>query len=125
MTGSQLDDEVERFHNRALKGSNPYVWLDTTYLKARQNGQVVSVAVMIAIGVKAGTGKREVLGLDRGPARVGLHSGSHSTCDVGDGRSLVIRINDIGSTSARFAPRPTTRGPRARLTVAMPQAEYA
>jgi len=60
---------------------------------------------------------KEALGLDVCPARVGLHSGSQSTCDVGDGWSLVICINDIGSTSAR--------GSRTRLTVVMPQAEYA
>jgi putative transposase len=38
----ELDAEVERFRQRPLTGSYPYVWLDATYLKARQDGQVVS-----------------------------------------------------------------------------------
>lgn len=64
----ELDTEVERFRSRELTGSHPYVWLDATYVKARQDGQVVSVAVVIAIGVNAESGQREVLGLDVGPS---------------------------------------------------------
>jgi transposase-like protein len=62
-----LDAEVERFHTRPLTGPYPYVWLDATYLKVRQDGRVVSMAVVIAIGVTA-EGRREVLGLDIGPS---------------------------------------------------------
>ena len=68
----QLDEEVERFRNRPLEGPYPYVWLDATYLKARQDGRVVSTAVVIAMGVKADTGEREVLGLDVGPSEDGV-----------------------------------------------------
>ena len=64
----ELDGEVERFRNRPLEGSYPYVWVDATYVKARQDGRVASVAVVIAVGVKAETGEREVLGLDVGPS---------------------------------------------------------
>ncbi len=67
----ELDEEVERFRNRELEGPYPYVWLDATYLKARQDGRVSSVAVVIAVGVKAQTGEREVLGLDVGPSEDG------------------------------------------------------
>jgi len=67
----ELDEEVERFRNRELEGPYPYVWLDATYLKARQDGRVSSVAVVIAIGVKGDTGEREVLGLDVGPSEDG------------------------------------------------------
>ncbi len=67
----ELDAEVERFRSRPLRGgSYPYVWLDATYLKARQDGQVVSMAVVIAVGVRS-TGEREVLGLDVGPSEDG------------------------------------------------------
>jgi putative transposase len=68
---AELDEEVERFRNRPLEGSYPYVWLDATYLKARQDGRVASTAVVIAIGVKGETGEREVLGLDVGPSEDG------------------------------------------------------
>jgi putative transposase len=64
----QLDEEVEGFRNRPLEGPYPYVWLDATYLKARQDGRVVSTAVVITVGVKGESGEREVLGLDVGPS---------------------------------------------------------
>ena len=67
---SELDAEVERFRTRKLEGPYPYVWLDATFLKVRQEGRVVSLAVVIAIGVGAG-GQREVLGLDVGPSEEG------------------------------------------------------
>jgi putative transposase len=67
----ELDEEVERFRGRPLEGSYPYVWLDATYLKARQDGQLVSTAVVIAIGLNAQSGQREVLGLDVGPSEDG------------------------------------------------------
>jgi putative transposase len=68
----ELDAEVERFRTRPLSGSvYPYVWLDATYLKARTNGRVTSQAVVIAIGLNAATGQREVLGLDVGPSEDG------------------------------------------------------
>jgi len=56
-----LDEPVKAFRERPLEGDYPYVWLDATYLKVRQNHRVVSMAVVIAIGVRA-TGEREVLG---------------------------------------------------------------
>src|SRR5215216_1734384 len=64
----ELDEEVERFRGRQLEGSYPYVWLDATYVKARQDGQVASMAVVIAVGVNADSGEREVLGLEVGPS---------------------------------------------------------
>lgn len=66
----ELDAVVERFRTRPLAGAYPYVWLDATYLKVRQDGRVVSMAVVIAIGVHE-TGQREVLGLDVGPSEDG------------------------------------------------------
>jgi len=59
--------EVSAFLNRPLEGEWPYVWLDATYLKMRQNGRIVSVAVIIAVGV-SGDGRREILGLAIGPS---------------------------------------------------------
>jgi putative transposase len=68
----ELDAEVERFRTRPLSAAPyPYVWLDATYVKARTNGRVTSQAVVIAIGLNAQTGQREVLGLDVGPSEDG------------------------------------------------------
>jgi putative transposase len=68
---AQLDEEVERFRGRQLEGSYPYVWLDATYVKARQDGRVASMAVVIAVGVNADSGEREVLGVEVGPGEDG------------------------------------------------------
>lgn len=65
-----LDAEVERFRTRRLVGPYPYVWLDATFVKVREQGRVVSQAVVLATGVKA-SGEREVLGLDVGPSEDG------------------------------------------------------
>jgi putative transposase len=67
----ELDEEVERFRNRPLEGPYPYVWVDATYLKARQDGHVASTAVVIAVGMNGESGEREVLGFDVGPSEDG------------------------------------------------------
>ncbi len=67
---AELDEEVERFRSRPLEGPYPYVWLDATFVKVRRDGRVVSVAIVIAIGVRE-TGEREVLGFDVGPSEDG------------------------------------------------------
>ena len=62
---AKLDVEVDAFRTRTLGHvAFPYVYLDATYVKARDSDlhQVVSRAVVIATGITA-TGDREVLGL--------------------------------------------------------------
>ena len=61
----ELRQEVEQFRNRPLQESYPYVWLDATYLKVRQNHRVVSKAFVIAVGVDE-NGERHLLGFDLG-----------------------------------------------------------
>jgi transposase-like protein len=67
----ELDTEVERFRTRKLDGAYPYVWVDATFLKVRQDHRVVNMAVVIAVGLNAATGQREVLGVDVGPSEDG------------------------------------------------------
>ncbi len=64
---SEIDERVKLFLKRDLAGQWPYLWLDATYLKSRENGHVVSRAAVIAVGVNQ-EGRREVLGLACGPA---------------------------------------------------------
>jgi putative transposase len=66
----ELDAEVERFRNRPLGESYPYLWLDATFVKVREAGRVVSQAVVVAVGVTA-SGVREILGVDVGPSEDG------------------------------------------------------
>lgn len=59
-----LDVKVEEFRNRPLTGSPyRYVWIDALYIKAREGGRTVSVAVGIASAVNH-DGKREIIGVD-------------------------------------------------------------
>ena len=63
----EIGERVGAFLDRPLEGDWPYLWIDATYVKVRQNGRIVSVAVIVAVGVNA-DGRREVLGLDIGPS---------------------------------------------------------
>ena len=58
----EIDERVKAFLTRPIEGDWPYIWIDATYLKVRQAGRIVSVAVTIAVGVN-GDGRREVLGM--------------------------------------------------------------
>ena len=62
---ASLDDQVDAFRTRRLDAAYPYVWVDARYEHVREGGRVVSMAVVVAYGVRA-DGVREVLGLDVG-----------------------------------------------------------
>jgi putative transposase len=64
---AELDGDVAAFRSRGLEGEHPYVWIDATYHKVRQDGRVQSMATVVAIGVAA-TGERQILGVDAGPS---------------------------------------------------------
>ena len=57
----QIDNRVQAFLNRPIEGEWPYLWLDAMYIKTRQAGRLVSVAVNAE-------GVREILGLRIGPS---------------------------------------------------------
>src|SRR5436190_9573464 len=63
----EIDQRVKAFLDRPIEGDWPYLWIDATYVKVRQAGRIVSVAVIVAVGVNA-DGRREVLGMDIGPS---------------------------------------------------------
>src|SRR5829696_7264358 len=62
---ASLDEQVDAFRTRRLDASYPYVWVDARYEHVREDGRVVSMAVIVAYGVRA-DGVREVLGMDVG-----------------------------------------------------------
>jgi putative transposase len=63
----EIDERVSAFLSRPIEGSWPYLWIDATYVKVREAGRIVSVAVIIAVAVNT-DGRREVLGLEVGPS---------------------------------------------------------
>jgi transposase-like protein len=63
----EIDGRVNAFLARPIEGEWPYVWIDATYIKAREGGRIVSTATIIAVGVNT-DGRREVLGVATGPS---------------------------------------------------------
>lgn len=57
----EIDQRVAAFCERPIEGQWRYLWLDATYVKARHDGRIVSVAVVVAIAVNT-DGRREILG---------------------------------------------------------------
>src|SRR6478735_220099 len=55
----EIDERVKAFLERPIEGDWPYLWIDATYLKVRQAGRIITVAVTIAVGVNS-DGRREV-----------------------------------------------------------------
>ena len=64
---AEIDERVHAFLDRPIEGSWPYLWIDATYVKVRQSGRIVPVAVIIAVAVNT-DGRREVLGMEVGPS---------------------------------------------------------
>lgn len=57
----ELDKKVEAFRSRPLTESYPFVSIDATYFKVREDHRVISKAFMIAYGTND-KGEREILG---------------------------------------------------------------
>ena len=64
---AEIDERVHAFLARPIEGDWPYLWIDATYVKVREAGRIVSVAVIIAVAVNT-DGVREVLGMAIGPS---------------------------------------------------------
>ena len=59
----KLDKTVKEFRERTLAGEYPFMTVDATYFKVRENGRIISKAFMIAYGTNS-EGHREILGFD-------------------------------------------------------------
>ena len=58
-----LYKDVEAFRTRPLNGPYPFLTVDATYFKVRENHRIISKAFMIAYGTNS-QGVREILGFD-------------------------------------------------------------
>ena len=109
----EIDERVQAFLSRPIEGEWPYVWLDATYVKARRDHHIVSVAVIVAVGVN-NDGRREVLGMTvghseaepfwveflRSLARRGLRGAKLVISDAHEGLKAAI-VKVLGATWQR------------------------
>jgi putative transposase len=109
----EIDERVRTFLSRPIEGEWPYVWLDATYIKARRDHHIVSVAVIVAVGVNT-DGRREVLGMTvghseaepfwveflRSLARRGLRGAKLVISDAHEGLKAAI-VKVLGATWQR------------------------
>ena len=58
-----LDVSVKEFKERKLEGDYPFLIVDATYFKVRENHRIISKALMIALGINR-NGKRAIVGFD-------------------------------------------------------------
>jgi transposase-like protein len=66
-----LDEQVAAFRNRPLDaGPYAFVWVDALTQKVREEGRIINVHALVAVGVNA-DGHREILGLDVATAEDG------------------------------------------------------
>jgi len=67
----EMDKELEVFRNRKL-GEFPYMMLDARYEKIRHGGQIIDMAILIAIGINR-NGYCEILGVSVSMSEAEIH----------------------------------------------------
>ena len=90
----EIDTRVHSFLERPLEGDWPYLWLDATYLKVRQDGRIISIAAIIATGVNQDR-RREILGLGLGlseAATFWIEFRRSLLCHVPKGQQTVVSV---------------------------------
>jgi putative transposase len=102
-----LDEEIEAWRNRPLD-EHPYLILDARYEKVRHGGQVVSCAVLLAVGVSAG-GKRCVLGVSVSLSEAEVHW-----------RGFLESLKERGLHGVRFITSDDHAGLKAALAALFP-----
>lgn len=60
---AKLDEQLDQFAKRRLEQPYPYLIVDARYERVREDGRIVSRAVLIAIGINW-EGRREILGVE-------------------------------------------------------------
>jgi putative transposase len=107
---TELDRGVQAFRERRLDEHRyPYVWLDAKVEKVRQGGQVVQMAIMLAIAVNE-RGEREVLGIDAGIGETGAAWTGFLRSLVTRGLSGVRLVTSDAHVGLREAIRATLIG---------------
>jgi transposase-like protein len=95
----EIDERVNAFLDRPIESDWPYLWIDATYVKVRQNGRLVSVAAIIAVGVN-NDGRREMLGMDVGPSEAETFWAESLDVGPSEAETFWAESLDIGPSEA-------------------------
>ena len=98
-----IDGRVHEFLDRPIEGHWPYLWIDATYVKVRDGGRIVSVAVIIAVAANT-DGRREVLGMAVGPSEAEPFSKLKAALRKGAARTVEALWKLIRKLLKTFAP---------------------
>lgn len=101
---AELDPLLEKWRQRPL-GETVYLFLDARYENVRVDGQVVSMAVLLATGIEP-EGKRRILGVSVGMSEAEVHWRTFLQSLVGRGLRgvrLIISDDHAGLRQARQA----------------------
>jgi transposase-like protein len=102
---AEIDEKVKAVLSRRSRATGPYLWIDATDVKVRQNGRIASVAVIVAVGVNR-DGRREVLGMDIGPSEAETFWAAFLRKLARSGlRGVRLVISDAREGSKRRSPR--------------------
>lgn len=104
-----LDEQLNAFAQRKLETKYPYVILDARYEKVREDGMIVSQAILIAIGVSE-EGKKEVLGVEL--------SNRESRTSWGE---FLLRLKARGLTGVKFVVSDSHEGLKRAVAEVFPE----
>jgi hypothetical protein len=82
----------------------PYLWVDASCVKVRQDDRIVSAAVIVAVGVNS-DGRREVLVMDIGSRRP-RRSGPRSCANSHDAACAALSVSSRTPMRASNSPSP-------------------
>lgn len=63
----EIDERAHTFFDHPIESDQSYLWIDATYVKVREGGRIVSVAVITTMAVNT-DGARKVLGMRVAPS---------------------------------------------------------
>lgn len=107
-----LDEALDRFANRHLDESVPYLILDARYEKVREDGVIRSRAVLVAIGVNW-EGQRQVLSVEL----ANRESGS-------SWKAFLIKLKERGLSGVEFVVSDDHAGLKKAISEVLPEAAW-
>jgi len=122
-----LDEELQKFRERPLRGGYAYVYFDAVYEKVRHDHSVIDMATLIAIGVNE-EGKREILGVSSKLSEAEVHWRAFFEDLQRRGLSgikLFISDDHKGMEAARKAVFPSVKWQRCQFHMAQNAQAYA